>query len=200
MIIFPLLERFVNRGCAEHQAAGLGCAVDYRANYVPLFSPVDGVVFLFNESGGGNWIRVTDSDGRRWEMAHLSERYVATGQTVKAGEKIGKTGNTGTITTGPHLHLQVIKNGVRLDPEPLLANAPFPNTMDFNDKLIRNQETGEFALVVRNKKFIIPPEPGTLALLTFLQREDSQVFTREILNVTKAIWNSIPTTKDLSFA
>jgi len=37
---------------------------------------------------------------------------------VREGDKIAVTGNTGTLTTGPHLHLQIIdKNKKRLDPE-----------------------------------------------------------------------------------
>ena len=111
-------------------AAGLGCACDYKANFVDLYSPVDGKVFLFEEYQGGNWIRVTDSDGRRWEMAHLSERDVKTGDVVIAGQKIGKTGNSGHTTTGPHLHVQLIDSqGNRINLQPILANVSLPNQL-----------------------------------------------------------------------
>lgn len=53
--------------------------------------------------------------------AHLVENgaYVQVGQTVKAGDKIGKPDNTGT-STGDHLHFGVKINGEYVDPEPLI--------------------------------------------------------------------------------
>ena len=97
MVVFPLQTRQLIRGCAEHKKAGLGCAADYVADHIPLYSPVDGSVFLFEEPQGGMWIRVTDSEGRKWEMAHLSERHVKTGDRVRAGQLIGKTGHIFTF-------------------------------------------------------------------------------------------------------
>ena len=47
--------------------------------------------------------------------AHLSKKVVKPGQKVKRGELIGYVGNTG-LSFGPHLHYEVIKNGVKVNP------------------------------------------------------------------------------------
>ncbi|HEX7484167.1 MAG TPA: M23 family metallopeptidase, partial [Candidatus Saccharimonadales bacterium] len=54
--------------------------------------------------------------------AHMSEVSVAPGQIVKAGEALGKTGNSG-CSTGPHAHFEVRKNGVPIDPNTILGGA-----------------------------------------------------------------------------
>ena len=115
--MFPLAERILIRGCQAHIKAGLGCGGDYRAVYTGFKIPFDGVAFKFKESGGGNWLRITRPNGDRIELAHLSEYHVSNGK-VAEGQNGGITGNTGTITTGPHLHIQIFdKKGKRLDPE-----------------------------------------------------------------------------------
>jgi murein DD-endopeptidase MepM/ murein hydrolase activator NlpD len=53
-------------------------------------------------------------------FAHLSETDVRVGDTVAAGDVIGKVGATGRVT-GPHLHWSVRINGARIDPLSLLA-------------------------------------------------------------------------------
>jgi hypothetical protein len=191
---FPLDTKSIIRGCAEHITAGLGCGVDYRATYVPLYAQSDSVVEnVYYGSQGGKWIELRDSKGRSWQYAHLNEQKVKIGQTVKEGDQIAVTGNTGNLTTGPHLHLQIVYQGKRYDPEQIFANEI---TMDkYNDKMIRNSVTGEFALVVRNKKFVIPPEPGTLALITYIQRSK----IGNIPNVSASDWGSIPNSPNLAF-
>lgn len=54
--------------------------------------------------------------------AHMSEVSVAPGQIVKAGQALGKTGNSG-CSTGPHAHFEVRKNGVPIDPNTILGGA-----------------------------------------------------------------------------
>jgi|GEM_PF-4923158 len=54
--------------------------------------------------------------------AHMSEVSVAPGQIVKAGEILGKTGNSG-CSTGPHAHFGVEKNGKAIDPNAILGGA-----------------------------------------------------------------------------
>jgi len=197
MIVFPLKERSLIRGCTEHKAAGLGCAADYVADHIPLYSPVDGSVFLFQEAQGGNWIRVTDTEGRVWEMAHLSERYVKTGDHVHAGQLIGKTGNTGTVTTGPHLHLQVFKHLTRLDPVPLLSSAPLPMLIDhapLENKFIRiGVSPLRYGYVLRGKRYEYPAE--VLGVMMALDKQ--KVLTP--VRVEPAIWNQIPASNGLAF-
>jgi murein DD-endopeptidase MepM/ murein hydrolase activator NlpD len=53
-------------------------------------------------------------------FAHLSEIDVKAGDTITAGDVIGKVGATGRVT-GPHLHWSVRINGARIDPLSLLS-------------------------------------------------------------------------------
>ena len=65
--------------------------------------------------GYGNRILVDHGNGFRTLYAHLSRVYVVPGQSVNRGDAIGKMGSTGR-STGIHLHFEVIRNGVYLNP------------------------------------------------------------------------------------
>lgn len=82
--------------------------VDLGAKYAPVYAEFPGTVTdtITGHAGYGNYIRISDIDGDRWLYAHLSAFAVSKGQTVKRGQVIGTSGNTG-MSTGPHLHLEV---------------------------------------------------------------------------------------------
>lgn len=65
--------------------------------------------------GYGNRVMIDHGNGYVTLYAHLSVIYVKTGQSVARGAAIGKMGSTGR-STGTHLHFEVIKSGVHLDP------------------------------------------------------------------------------------
>jgi len=65
--------------------------------------------------GYGNRVIIDHGNGFRTLYAHMTSVYVVTGQTVSRGNAIGKMGCTGRCT-GTHLHFEVIRNGVYLDP------------------------------------------------------------------------------------
>jgi len=76
-----------------------------------------GTVVLASWNGGyGNCIMIDHGNGYKTLYGHLSVISVSNGQTVSQGETIGQVGSTGN-STGPHLHLEVYKNGSRIDPE-----------------------------------------------------------------------------------
>ena len=77
----------------------------------------DGVVFDVekNEWGYGNMVIIDHGFGYKTRYAHLQKALVRKGQKVKRGQCIGLIGNTGK-TTGVHLHYEVLKNDVQVDP------------------------------------------------------------------------------------
>jgi murein DD-endopeptidase MepM/ murein hydrolase activator NlpD len=67
----------------------------------------------------GNYIIINHHSGYRTLYAHLSVIRTRTGAAVVAGERIGDVGSTG-LSTGPHLHFTVYKDGVTVNPRSLL--------------------------------------------------------------------------------
>jgi murein DD-endopeptidase MepM/ murein hydrolase activator NlpD len=65
--------------------------------------------------GYGCHVVINHGNGYKTLYGHLSRYYVTTGQTVGRGTAIGKMGSTGR-STGTHLHFEVIRNGVYLNP------------------------------------------------------------------------------------
>ncbi|MBP5615177.1 MAG: peptidoglycan DD-metalloendopeptidase family protein [Alphaproteobacteria bacterium] len=65
-------------------------------------------------NGYGNLIEIDHENGFKTKYAHLNKSYVTKGQTVTKGDQIAEVGSTGR-STGPHLHYEVIYNGVNVD-------------------------------------------------------------------------------------
>ncbi len=70
----------------------------------------------------GNYVSLLHPDGTRTLYAHCGAVCATVGREVALGEKIGEVGTTGR-TTGPHLHLEVSRDSVRLDPAQYLTGA-----------------------------------------------------------------------------
>ena len=96
-------------------------------NGTPIVAARDGVVGLVRKdpTGYGVHVRINHDAGYISIYAHLREYIVAQGQPVEAGEVIGYSDNTGN-STGPHLHFEVRKDGIPIDPMPLLAGDTEP--------------------------------------------------------------------------
>jgi cell wall-associated NlpC family hydrolase/LysM repeat protein len=92
-----------------------------------LVSPGAGTVVASDPSSAyGNNIQVKFADGKYGLFAHLSSKSVSPGDTVTAGQVLGKTGATGNAT-GPHLHFEIrltpeFKAGNFLDPVKWMAS------------------------------------------------------------------------------
>lgn len=83
----------------------------------PILAAGDGRVSKVEKSnnGLGNIVTITHSSSYVTRYCHLSTISVKQGQKVKAGQKIGAAGMTGS-SFAPHLHFEVIKDGVYQDP------------------------------------------------------------------------------------
>ncbi len=90
----------------------------------PVQSAADGIVFIVREGGltGYTYVLIGHRDGYATLYGHLSAVQVTAGQEVKQGEVIGLSGATpgtpgaGPLTTGPHLHFEVLQQGQNIDP------------------------------------------------------------------------------------
>ena len=68
----------------------------------------------------GNLVMINHGNGISTAYAHGSEILVEEGQEVNRGDIIMKVGSTGW-STGPHLHFEIIVNGVKIDPYPYVT-------------------------------------------------------------------------------
>jgi len=89
--------------------------IDYGiAKNTPVTAATDGkVTRTFENDLGGKVVQIMEEDGvhHQWYM-HLNEFKVEPGEKVKAGKIIALSGNTGSQTSGPHLHFQRMEGGV----------------------------------------------------------------------------------------
>jgi murein DD-endopeptidase MepM/ murein hydrolase activator NlpD len=82
----------------------------------PIVSPANGtVLFSGHMAGWGNVLILNHEYGYRTFYAHNSRNAVSPGEKVKRGEVIAHVGSTGQ-STGPHLHYEILVNGVPRDP------------------------------------------------------------------------------------
>jgi len=83
----------------------------------PFYAPGGGVIEFAGVKGGyGNTVVINHGFGYKTLYGHLSKFIVKDGQKVKRGDLLGYTGNSGLLTTGPHLHYEVHHNGVPINP------------------------------------------------------------------------------------
>lgn len=87
----------------------------------PVHATATGVVnFAGRQNGYGNIVRISLASGYEIMFAHLSKVDVKAGEMINAGDIVGKVGSTGR-STGPHLHYEIRKDGLPIDPEPFLT-------------------------------------------------------------------------------
>ncbi|MDN4164399.1 M23 family metallopeptidase [Cytophagales bacterium LB-30] len=92
--------------------------VDFSAERgTPIYATGDGTIVKVktNIGGYGKEIEIDHGFGYVTKYAHMQDFNVRVGQKVKRGDCIGFVGSTGK-STAPHLHYEVIKNGVKVNP------------------------------------------------------------------------------------
>lgn len=110
--------------------------IDQNGNLSVRECNVHGVVISAGfETSRGNTIRVRLPGGIVELYQHLSEMYVRPGENTTQGQVIGKIGTTGD-STGVHLHYEIQKNGVPVNPAQwsdvpnVVGNHPGNNNLD----------------------------------------------------------------------
>ncbi len=87
----------------------------------PVMAAADGdIVFAGYHTAYGNLVVVDHGYGMTTKYAHLSRMLVKVGERVERGALIARVGNTGR-STGPHLHFEVLKDGVPVNPRRYLS-------------------------------------------------------------------------------
>lgn len=92
---------------------GIDIAVEFGT---PIYASGAGTVEQAGRNGGyGNYIRINHGNGYQTAYGHMSALVAREGQQIAKGEIIGFAGSTG-YSTGPHLHFEVLSEGMNIDP------------------------------------------------------------------------------------
>ena len=132
----PVAGRMTSRyGMRRHPILGyrrMHSGVDFAARHgSPIFAVSDGVVSYSGRHGGhGKYVRLEHGGGVGTGYAHMSRIAVSSGTRVRAGQVIGYVGSTG-LSTGPHLHFEVYRNGRKVNP--LSVRFTVRNEVDKNE-------------------------------------------------------------------
>lgn len=86
----------------------------------PIHAVAAGTVTVGHNAHYGNFVAIDHERHWRTLYAHLDVVEVRTGEIIATGQPIGKVGATG-MATGPHLHVEVWRDGQRVDPQIMLA-------------------------------------------------------------------------------
>lgn len=109
--------------------------VDFRAGTgTPIPSAGAGRVVARGYNGGyGNFIKIRHNGSYETLYGHMSRfaKGVGVGTAVRQGQIVGYVGSTG-ISTGPHLHYEIIKNGVHVNP--MTVKLPAIDNLNAGDK------------------------------------------------------------------
>lgn len=143
--------------------------VDYASETgTPIYAAASGRIAMkdYKKNGYGKFLVINHENGYSTLYAHMNKfnEGMYSGKEVRKGDLIGYVGSTG-LSTGPHLHFEIRKDGKYLDPQktPLpngnkIAKSEVPNfrnlTKKFNEgfkisKMVREKE-GKTKIAIRN--------------------------------------------------
>ena len=102
--------------------SALHTGLDFQASTgTPIYAAAGGVVVVQEyHPAYGNMVEIDHGNNIVTRYAHASKTLVQRGDLVKRGQKIAEVGTTGR-STGPHLHFEVLVNGVFQDPQKFLS-------------------------------------------------------------------------------
>jgi len=107
-------------GMRRHPILGFSrmhAGIDFAAGYgTPIVAASDGQVISAGWAGGyGKQVQLAHGGGITTSYSHMSRILAEPGTIVRQGELIGYVGSTG-LSTGPHLHYEMRRNGAAIDP------------------------------------------------------------------------------------
>lgn len=107
-----LSSRFGFRWGRNHQGIDLGASLG-----TPIYAADNGTVIYsqYNDGGYGYMVQIDHANGLKTCYAHCDKLLVNSGDVVAKGDIIAEVGNTGR-STGPHLHFEVRRGDVPIDP------------------------------------------------------------------------------------
>ena len=124
-MIWPVESGQINNSFGDRARPGGEGVVTHTGGMeqgTPVYAAGKGTV---KEAGfnaqDGNFVRIDHGNGQETFYAHCAGVLVKTGDTVELGQTIASVGSTG-MSTGPHLHFEVLVNGVAQNPEAMLKS------------------------------------------------------------------------------
>jgi murein DD-endopeptidase MepM/ murein hydrolase activator NlpD len=118
---YEISSGFGGRSDPFHGKQGFHAGVDFTSAYrAPILATAPGtVIFTGVKDNYGKVVEIDHGHGIVTRYAHLHRIVVPLGQRVQARQQVAELGSTGR-STGPHLHYEVLVNGVAQDPEKFL--------------------------------------------------------------------------------
>jgi hypothetical protein len=111
----PLAKTILYQGWYADRSGKPHQGMDFKADHDPVYAVASGTVaYSARNLEGGNTIAIHHDGifaGFGSRYLHLDSRLVEVGDYVKQGQQIGVSGNTGTLTAGPHLHFDMQATG-----------------------------------------------------------------------------------------
>jgi len=132
------------------------------------------------QTAWGNVVVIDHGHGLVTRYAHLDSFRVKKGETVDAGDVIGVVGSTGR-STGPHLHFEVMQDGLAIDPAPVLAAEPMSAPKPLNEVAPR----------------VAPAPPAPVKAPATLGEQLEQQLTGRLQDIDEKITNAF---SDLEFS
>ncbi|MBQ6756969.1 MAG: peptidoglycan DD-metalloendopeptidase family protein [Oscillospiraceae bacterium] len=126
---WPVSSNYITSGFGARDTGIKGASTNHpgldvgRVYYgSKIWAADSGTVTVSQKSSSyGNYVVISHGNGYTTLYAHMQSRSVKVGDKVTKGDLIGYTGSTG-VSSGPHLHFEIWKNGVKVDPSQYFSN------------------------------------------------------------------------------
>lgn len=168
--------------CWKGWSALSGIAAAWDGVVKTAYDNVEG--FSKSESRG-NYVIIDHGNGLETHYYHLAHGSitVSAGDTVTAGQQIGYMGSTG-YSTGAHLHFQIEKDNIPIDPQPYITGEESPemNNEQYNLDNTPSEWSADALDWAVNNGIIYGDENGNFRLREYCTREQMLVFLYRALH------------------